>query len=180
MAMLLLAATVPVGCIGGPSNPAATQPATAIDPATTQPAYWLARPDAATIDAGDFDKLWAACEHAIRQSTFRIDRQDYRTGLLTTEPVASKQFFEFWRGDSDDLAESSLSSIRRTIYFQFTRESESHWSVAPKVLVEREVRVEPKLQAVVPFDPTYWYPVRRDERMEKRLADRVRDRLAER
>lgn len=171
-----LAALVLAGCIGNPANPAATQPVTLVSPATTQPAHWLAQPAAATVQHGDFQRLWDACESAMRQLLFRPDRREYRTGLLTSEPVISAQWFEPWRRDTStcrDVAEGSLAQVRRTIYCQFRRNDDGTFTVAPKVLVERQARVEQKLRAVVDYDPAYWYPIRRDEALERRLAQMI-------
>ncbi len=171
------------GCmIGGPSNPAATRPVTEVDPATTQPYYWLDQPATATVVAGDYDKLWETCKTVMEDVHFRVDRQDYRNGVLTSEPTVSKQYYEVWRSDGPtvrDTAESSLAGIRRTIVCQFTRDqAQNTFTVAPKVLVERRTIVESKLRATLDYDPIYWYPVRRDAQMEQQLADRVQAALA--
>jgi hypothetical protein len=174
--LLVVAGALLAGCLGDPANPASTQPATAIDPATTQPAYWLAQPSVAQLRGRDFTKLWDACERAIQRMLMKVDRRDWRRGLLTSEPMISRQFFELWRNDPPagiDLAESSLANIRRTVFFEFRREDDGTFVAAPKVLVERWARVEAKLQATVDYDPTYWYPLRRDEAMERRLAQWV-------
>ncbi len=167
--------------MGGPANPSATQPATAIDPATTQPSYWIDQPGVTQVRGSDFQILWNACERVLNRAQFKVDRHDYRQGLLTSVPVISKQFYEFWRDDgptAEDVAESSLAEIRRTILFQFTRTDDGDWTVVPKVLVERYVLIEPKLRTTLLYQPYYWYPLRRDHVMEKRVAKRVERELS--
>src|SRR4051812_8500406 len=72
------------GCINKPQNPAATQPATAIDPITTQPSYWLSQPAAAQAKANNFDTLWDVSKETARDYLFALDREDYRAGVITT------------------------------------------------------------------------------------------------
>ncbi len=194
------------GCIAEPQNPPATQPATAVDPATTQPSFWLDRPASAVASGGDFYTLWAACEDVARDFLFRLDRIDYRSGVLTTLPLVSGQFFEPWRRDARttyDRTESSLATIRRSIRFEFTRLPDQTWQVTPKVLVERQAITEQRITAVVRYrsvfapavnprqravgthesdqgiilPPRYWYPLRRDEVFEQALAQAVEKKL---
>ena len=50
------------GCIGNrPSNPAATQPVTMVDPQLAEKEYWLAKPSTAEV-RGAFDPLWETSE----------------------------------------------------------------------------------------------------------------------
>lgn len=195
------------GCITHPQRPAATQPATAIDVATAQPDFWYDRPATSTASAADFESLWRACEDVARDFLFTLDRADYRSGVLTTRPLVSGQWFEPWRRDARDeydRQESSIATIRRTIRFEFTRRSDDTWQVAPKVLVERNSIAEKRITSVVGYRsafttarrledrPTgtresdrginlperYWYPVRRDTNFERALVQAVQKRLS--
>lgn len=169
------------GCIGQtPSNPAATQPVTQVDPKLAEPAYWLDQPATATAEASDFDALWNAAENVARRYLFEIDLRDYRNGLMKTKPVISKQFFEVWRKDAgswDDVEEASLGTIRRTIIFQFTLNDHGSYSVAPKVLVERQSKIEPKYRPELDSPVVYWYALRRDTTMEQKLVEAIQKRL---
>jgi hypothetical protein len=192
---LCLTALLPAlsGCLRDrPANPAATQPVTVVDPAMADRSYWLNQPASVEVTGTDFDKLWAACEAVAHEYLFQIDQRDYRRGLLKTEPLASKQFFEIWRKDSStfkDTEESSLGAIRRVIYFQFTRNLDNTYTVTPKVVVERRSSVDPKYydeaatqgQSLRPgqtLTPSrYWYALRRDTLLESRLADSIQRKL---
>ncbi len=177
--LILLALAAAPGCIGRTSP--ATRPATAIDPRTADPAYWLSQPASAAATAGDLAVLWDASEDVARRYSFRIDRRDYRDGILTTYPIISKQFFEVWRGDAgsiDDVRESSLATVRRSIHFRFSEAPDGGYSVAPRVLVERQSRPDPTLRTDESAPDTYWYALRRDRQMERKLADDIRDRIA--
>jgi hypothetical protein len=192
------------GCITGQSNPAATQPAAALDVATSQPTYWLNQPVVAEVPGKNFDTLWESAKDTVRAYLFTLDRQDYRSGVITTAPEISKQFFEFWRHDAGtpyDAFSNTMGAIRRTIRFEVARNADNTFTLVPKVLVERQsiferrvtdvsqyrfafagpLRVQPA-RTVVTLDPEtyqdvpvkYWYAIGRDGEMEKQLAERVR------
>jgi hypothetical protein len=194
------------GCIGDPQHPAATQPSTFVDPATTQPSYWMAQPPNGVVTSPDFLRLWAICENVARQNFFKLDREDYRSGTLTTQPLVSGQWLEPWRQDNRtfyDVQESSLAAIRRTITFQFTRLDDTTWQVAPKVLIERQAIAEKRITSVVLFNnifneplavhqqqhgtlesdvginlpERYWYPLRRDAEYEQYLTRAIQRKL---
>ena len=195
-------------CIGKPQNPAATRPATDIDLATTQPSYWLDQPaaDRAQVQSGDFDALWESSKSVARSYLFSIDREDFRAGLITTEPMVSKQIFEPWRPDTGKLGDAmmnTVASMRRTLRFEVERDEQTGaFTVTPKVLVERLAILERRITSVLQYrgafagpaaparfsvarDDTplvdlparYWYPVGRDSKMEQQVAARLRDRL---
>jgi hypothetical protein len=170
------------GCIGKhPENPAATQPVTNVDPALATHEYWLAQPGKAEVAHGDFTTLWEASEDVARQYLFSIDRRNFRSGLLTTKPLVSKQWFEPWRKDAvtvQDVKEASLATIRRTVYFQFKQNPAGGYTVEPKVVVERESKVDPKYRDPdSQLPPMYWYAVRRDPGLEEKLAESIRKKL---
>jgi hypothetical protein len=196
------------GCITSPQNPAATQPSTVLNLATTQPSYWYDQPDAAVVRSGDFEKLWTACEDVARDYLFKISREEYRSGVLTTEPMVSGQWFEPWRRDGrslDDSQENSIATIRRSIRFEFTRQSDNTWQMTPKILVERQSIAERRITSAVsyrnilaapprnaasPGSPgsreadqgiliqrRYWYPIHRDNEFERAVAQSVEKKL---
>jgi hypothetical protein len=177
-----------------------------MEPATTQPSYWMEQPGSSRVASADFDRLWAACQDVARDYLFKLDREDYRGGILTTQPMVSGQWFEPWRGDvrtSYDRDESSLATIRRTITFQFERTAGDSWEVTPKVLVERQAMAERRISSAAIYrqvftlprsaqmQPSgsreadqgiylpqrYWYPLRRDAEFERVLAAEVQKRL---
>ena len=167
---------------------------------TTSPTMAQA-PAENTITAGNFDRLWRACADDARDRQFVIDRQDYRNGVLTTEPLVSAQFFEPWRRDaitSDAVAESSLATIRRTIRFTFTRHDDGTFSAVPHVVVERYSSAERRITSAmhyrsafrrtmatgtretdrgVQLPARYWYRIGNDPALERDLAEAVRKRV---
>jgi hypothetical protein len=166
----------------------------------TQPSDFYDQPAIAHAAGSDFDNLWSAAEQTARDFGFALDREDARSGLLTTQPLISKQFFEIWRRDVPDLsdqADASLATYRRTIHFQFMK-TPTGWAVTPYVLIERLSWAETPISSTVyvqsafgirrgggniqPYGthesdrgirlpPRYWYPTGRDEALEKQLAN---------
>ncbi|MDQ3440583.1 MAG: hypothetical protein M3478_09575 [Planctomycetota bacterium] len=188
--VLVALAALLAGCAGSSRRHASTT-----RPTTSQ----IAR--ANTITADDFDRLWRACADVARSRQFAIDRQDYRGGVLTTEPLVSAQFFEPWRRDAitaDAVAESSLATIRRTIRFAFTRHDDGTFAAVPQVTVERYSSAERRITSAMHYRsafrrtmatgtresdrgvalPTrYWYRIENDGALEKDLAEAVRRRV---
>ena len=195
---ILLLATFIAGCVADPSS---APKATDIDPAQATPYYWISQPPAATVKDDDFFKLWDACRVEVRHREFLIDREDYRAGLLTTQPLTSRQFWEVWRrdvGTIDGLEDSSLASIRRTVRFNLIRQEDGTYLATPRVLIERYASVERRLTSITQYHtafssprptqesdttttpglPTdYWYAVGRDQALEKDLAAAIQHRL---
>lgn len=193
---------LPVGC-GGRHAPPTTQPhiATDIPAEQVKVSYWLAQPAANTVNDSNYDRLYDACEHVVRQHRFEVDRHDYRSGLLSTRPLISKQFWEPWRSDvgsGGQLVASSLATYRRTIQWTIERHGEG-FAASPRVVVERFAGDDRRLTTVVHYNsalsgaeaqtslpsPTLgrvpassWYAVGRDEPLEAKLAEEVQKRLA--
>lgn len=181
-------------------HPAATRPATEVDAHQTEPAYWLNQPASFAAESGEFESLWQAAEQTVRGRGWRLDRLDYRNGVMSAEPTTSQQFFEFWRRDvatGADLARSSLATVRRTTRFEFQRNPDGRYEVRPKVLVEqlassgrrlttavqyqRAFELNPtgsrELDQGVALPPQYWYAVGRDQALEKELAEEIGKKL---
>ena len=176
--------------------------ATDIDPVQATPEYWLAKTPDYSVSDPNFDRLWDAAEHVSEDYLFQIDRRDRRAGLLTTVPNVSAQWFEVWRRElqtARDKLISSISSHRRTIYWQFEHTGDTY-TVTPRVIVERQALDEQRISGVLSKayfrrDPlaqfpgsmerdegiilpeSYWYPVGRDFTLEKKLVEKVQQDL---
>jgi hypothetical protein len=198
-ASVLLLAGVP-GCIFRNPDPA-TPRVTNIDPKLATPDYWLDQPAVVHVDADDFYTLWQICRSVVHDRFFTIDREEFRGGLMTTQPLVSKLYWEVWRRDVvtvHDIEASTLATIRRTVYFHFTRQPDGSFTVEPKVLVERFASAERRLTAITEYHtafsspraygsaendqgivlPTdYWYATGRDNALERDLAAAIQRRL---
>jgi hypothetical protein len=194
---LLLAIGMAVGCEHVAESPSITQ----TDQKLAEPAHWLAQPATASATHDNYEELWQACIEAARYRGFQPALLDYREGILTTDPVVSKQIFEPWRRDVvtlRDQVESTLATMRRIVRFEITRESENQFRCVPKVLVDHYAATERRITAIeryreafsietaqgskerdrgIDIPVEYWYTVGRDAAMEKQLAEAVQARV---
>lgn len=63
-----------------------------------------------------FETAWTSVQDVLRRYNFELNRVDRRDGVITTEPLVGRQWFEFWRKDAAtryDCLESSLQTIYR-------------------------------------------------------------------
>jgi hypothetical protein len=186
-----LATLVAAGCTG-------QRPQWKEDPRSATLAYWAERPASARVVAPVYADLWEATEDACRRFGFAPATTDYRGGLLTTEARISPQFFEFWHDElraAEDVAESSLATVRRRLRFEFSRTRDGRYVVEPKVIVERLSLAERRITNAVDyrgalgpgtqqrFGPagtaapgSYWYAIGRDAELEASLANRMAER----
>jgi len=86
-----------------------------------QPKY--TEPQAGTIEPmtpeqQQFDRLWQASRRVLTRYEFHIDRQDPRSGVMTTWPMVGKQMAELWRRDAagaNDALESTVQTLYRSV-----------------------------------------------------------------
>ena len=62
----------------------------------------------------NFQAVWEASKDVLRGYQFTINRQDRRAGVIVTEQVAGRHFFEFWRRDAVGPRETAESAIQPT------------------------------------------------------------------
>ncbi len=196
---LLIAATTALllgGCIG---DTVGERLATDIPAETVTPAYWMDKPGP-SITARDYDKLFSACQAALRRNYFVLDRAEYRAGVLTSQPLISSQFFEFWRSDVPgwrDRTDSSIATYRRTVRFELAAQPDGTWQCKAKVLVERQSLVgsratnalqpqtsfNPPVTEGLSFDspvgppPIAWLATARDAQLERDMLEYIGDAL---
>jgi hypothetical protein len=170
--------------------------------ATTQRSHWTTGPASITVQDPSFEKLWTAAEDTAREYGFRLDRKDRRAGILTTEPVTSKQLFELWRRDTGtaaQAADNTLDSYRRCIHFEFQKIA-GGYSIIPRVVIERYTQAEQPITSSAylrsiygaqRFPPqgthesdralylprAYWYATGRDYALEDDLAHSILKKL---
>lgn len=147
-------------------------------------------------DDADQDRLWEAAQEVLRRHRLPLDRVDRRSGSITTMPVTSQGFFEFWRHDVDtsfDLAEASLRTVRRSAVVQVDRQAETP-EANVTVTVRRETFATPERQfnssaaslrvfgddlpgvqgeRRLTREDDYWIDDGRDAAMERRLLEHI-------
>lgn len=93
--------------------------------------YVTSMPLSVEQDASAASAFWEGVEETLHDRGFELDRVDRRAGVITTLPVTSQQFFEFWRHDVDtreDLWEATFNSIRRRVEVTVSRGDGGAWS----------------------------------------------------
>ena len=182
------------GCTG-------TRPPGHNDPETATLAYWQERPAVARVQSPDYKVLWEAAEGSLDRFGFETALSDYRGGRLTSEPMISAQFFEPFRDEvrtAWDRLESSLSTVRRRVVFDFGREGDAYW-VEPRVIIEKLALGERRVTNAIDYNRVlgtghqggfsasdtsgqrasgYWYAVGRDENLEQSLLNRLAEQTA--
>ena len=187
------------GC-GGHRRPPTTQPiATDIDPELATTAYWLSQPASASVVGVSYDRLFAACDHVLRQRRFIVDRTDFRDGILSSRPLISQQIWEPWRDDVGSLSgqtKSSLATYRRTVQWTIQPGENDQFIATPRVVIERfsaeparittvtsyrsaanSVAAQTKLDSPIlsAVTTSRWYAVGRDTALEGELANHASD-----
>jgi hypothetical protein len=191
------------GCASHPAPLPAEKPklATDIPAEQAKPQYWYDQPASASVQATDFQTLWDACNDTAHEYQFAIDLSDYRRGLLVTRSMVSMQFFEPWRkdaGDFNEVIQSSLQTIRRTVHFEVRRDPGGVYFASPKVLIEKYALISRRITsetqyryAFMPIGPgstypisegveapvAYWYAIGRDTALERKMADTIEHKL---
>lgn len=145
------------------SQPASTQPglgmnaAEAIRQSTTQPTTLphVEDPNQTTqsIYGGNYDVMWREARILLSQLGFRLDRQDYRQGVMTTLPLESPNVMEFWAPDREGFKsslESTVNFYRRTIRVIIEpRNNYQSYRISVQALVERRTNPTEDLKGPV-------------------------------
>ncbi len=173
-----LAVSLTSGCVDPPRDPGPVQADVYVD------------------SAEDFDSLWETTLRVLRRWHLTPDRQDPRHGVITTEPITTQQWFEFWRHDAMgpyQWLESSMHTVQRLAKIKIDRLPESgryRINVVVDVFrmsaAERQVTTPsgalvmfseklPTEQGdpVKPHESTHWVHLGRDPKMEGVLLQRI-------
>ena len=100
------------------------------------------------IIGGGKAEAMVAGEMVLGKMGFAISKSDFESGYITTLPLRTGQFFEFWRNDavgSFNSTESNLHCIRRTVEIKITEEAE-------QLYVDCDVAVERLSLSEAPLD----------------------------
>ena len=158
--------------------------------------YGPVQADVIADDPTAFEDLWETILRVLRRADLRPDRQDRREGIITTFPVTSQQWFEFWRNDAMGAyqwAESSMQTVQRQAVVRIRRLPEpGRYRVTVKVDVfrfstpERQVTTPSGALAMFssrlpteqgelagPAEGAHWVHLGRDPRMEGALLRRI-------
>ncbi|MEE9293362.1 MAG: hypothetical protein V3W34_00140 [Phycisphaerae bacterium] len=150
----------------------------------------------AAVSRDEFPNVWQAATNVLRRQRFKLDRTDRRAGLITTRPVGSQHFFEFWRDDvatSRDFWEATLCSVRRRVMVKIDRDQHDKMCLVT-VMVRKERFSTPERQVTnsataalflsnelpdvgsgqpIGDDDTRWQDLGRDPALERRLRELI-------
>ncbi len=110
------------GCVDPPSN------------------YGPVQADVVVQDENEFDDLWETILRVLRRVSLQPDRQDRREGVITTLPITTQQWFEFWRHDAMgpyQFLESSMHTIQRQATIRIHRGEANRYRVSVRIDVFR-------------------------------------------
>lgn len=96
-----------------------------------------------------YDALWSSLREALRDEGFRLAVVDRFNGRVTTEPVTSQHFFEFWRRDvatPADWWQASLNPIRRRVEVLLPPPADGAHETELQVTVRKERLSSPERQ----------------------------------
>lgn len=174
----LLCLVLLTGCFAPPGDPGPVQADVYVD------------------SAEDFDALWETTLRVLKRWHLTPDRQDPRHGVITTEPITTQQWFEFWRHDAMgpyQWLESSMHTVQRLAKIQIERLPESgRYRVNVVVDVFRMSAAERQVttpsgalvmyseklpteqgEPLKPHENVHWVHLGRDPKMEGVLLQRI-------
>lgn len=155
------------------------------------------------VEAGSYHQAFDAVKDELRRLGFRLDRVDARAGVITTQPLDSAGFATPWmqvESSGRQEVEGYLHRQRRRVEASFSgagmpadlRLAEGEVGVTIRVYEDRvyrhgvqlhptsvrlaSVARDPALEAIG-AQPSFAAPLGQDERLARRIADRLRDRL---
>lgn len=153
----------------------------------------LTTPNPFQIDDREYARVFDASILVLRDYGFRVDRKDYRFGVITTMPLDSPTILEPWRGlnsTADQASEATLNSDRRIVRVNLEPDPTGQPDYLLRVEVTVERRQQPQRRLTGSTDgyrllgslsrtpgewsqrgigSTYWTPISRDPYLEERL-----------
>jgi len=125
---------------------ATTAPTTGPASAASNSSNWWVNPDNSIVQSiapETYDHIWKQSLSLFEDMGYHVNWQDYRLGVITTDPRIGPEILEFFRPDATDaesLMDSTLNTYRRSIRLTITPGTKAEsWQVSVEVLVEKRV-----------------------------------------
>lgn len=150
------------------------------------------RVDVQLPDEQAYRQFWSHAITSVRHFGYDLDRADPAAGVITSHPLTSKQWFEFWRNDTiaaSQVLEASIQTIRRQVRLNIKPiPGKGEYLVSAVVNVQRQDRAEPQIttpsNVMQAFNPKssmaaalpgdiVWVDLGRDPVLEAALLERV-------
>jgi hypothetical protein len=194
-------------------SPPSTAPTTRLastKPAATQPGHNVTtvtdpNETARYIYKADYDNLWRQSMATLTKAGFLFDRLDYRLGVITTKPLPSAQFIEFWKSQHTTLKnslENTINNQRRIVRITIAPVpgKPDFYRIAIQVAVERQTNPNEDLGGTIFVegsafgrtqlavrsdyasptkfgDPALWILIGRDPLLEHKLLSALFNRI---
>jgi len=88
-----------------------------------------------------YENVYDQARLILNRFNFRLDRQDFRLGVLTTQPLLSSHIIEPWRPDNanaNNAIENTLHDQRRSVRITISKAPKpDFYEIAVQVIVER-------------------------------------------
>ena len=120
----------------------------------------IVQPDTLTPIEKNFQAVWDASSDVLIDYRFSIDRLDRRAGIISTDPQASKHFFELWRRDKTTrkgALENTVQPLYRVASVKITKGDDGNYSPCVTIFVSRE-------EGMGNANPSYGLPQRSEDR----------------
>jgi hypothetical protein len=101
----------------------------------------IVQPDTLTAEEKNFQAVWDASSEVLIDYRFSIDRLDRRAGVISTDPQASKHFFELWRRDKTTrkgALENTVQPLYRVATVKIIKSGEGNYSPRVTIRVLRD------------------------------------------
>jgi len=201
------AGTQVAGTQAAATEPAGSQPATSPAAASTQAlppgkkVIKIIDPNETSrfIYKASYDNVWQQALQLVSRTGFTLDRQDYRLGVITTQPLPSAQVVEFWKPQQTtftNAAENTINSQRRLLRLTISPVpgKPEFYQIGVRVLVERETNPTEMVGgpifvegsgfgrntmtlrsdfAEVKQQPMKWIVLGHDPKLEKKILDQL-------
>lgn len=113
------------------------------------------------IDAAYYRATFDAGAEVLRDAGFRVDRRDFRFGVITSQPKGSPTVFEPWQpdnSDGDQAWQSTVGDLRRTVTLSFA---------PPRKPGPRNIETPTSSDAAAAGDPAAGYALRVEVLIER-------------
>lgn len=149
-----------------------------------------------------YENVYDQARLILNRFNFRLDRQDFRLGVLTTQPLPSSHLIEPWRPDhasTKNAVENTLHDQRRTVRITISKAPKpDFYEIAVQVIVERATNPTEGLGGPIFVEGSgfgrnaltlrsdyitsdtggpRWTPIGRDTQLERKLLDALFERI---
>ena len=88
----------------------------------------------------EFQIVWDAASEALVSYRFTVDHRDRRAGLITTDPMGSRHFFEWWRRDkvtASGALENTVQPMYRVVSVHIRKTDQGKYDPVVSITVSR-------------------------------------------